>query len=426
MAARAPPASIGCAMIALARVALVVVALVIADDAFVQPEPGTSAGDHLVSGLVPLALALALAWALPRIPVVPRGLLAIVAGALALTAGVADGIVAIAFGGPSGDDVVATAGALAGAALVVAGVAMLWRGRRRDGRRWARRAGLAVGCLVVAYLVVLPVAFAIVATHQPRRTVAARDLGRPYERITLTTADGLRLHGWYVPSRNRAAVITYPGRRGVVPAARMLAQHGYGVLLMDARGTGQSEGDPNAFGWHGERDVRAALGWLEHRADVDRARIGGLGLSVGGEVLLQTAARTDALRAVVSEGAGRRSMAEQLDWPGIPAWQRWISPMLVQTGATAVLAPASPPPGLTGLARDLPPSRVLLIRALDGNPDEVLNRVYAPAAGATLWEVADGGHTGALRAHPAEYERRVIGFFDAALRPAPSSGMLRQ
>jgi fermentation-respiration switch protein FrsA (DUF1100 family) len=366
---------------------------------------------------VPAALALMLAWALPRIPAVPRGLVAVAAGALAVTAGAADGVAAIIAGGPSGDDLVATAGALAGAVLIAAGVATLWRGRRREGQRWPRRAAITVGCLVVAYLVVLPVGFAIVATHQPRRSVQARDLGRPYERVTLQTPDGLRLRGWYVPSRNRAAVIAFPGRRGPVPAARMLAQHDYGVLLLDARGTGESEGDPNAFGWHGERDVRAALAWLARRADVDRDRIGGLGLSVGGETLLQTAARTGALRAVVSEGAGRRSMAEQLDWPGIPAWRRWISPMLVQTGATAVLADASPPPGLSDLARDIPPRPVLLIRGLDGNEDEVLNRVYARAADATLWEVAGSGHTGAQRARPAEYERRVVGFFDAALRP---------
>ena len=43
----------------MARVALGLIALHVVDDAFLQPEPGTSASDHLVSGLVPLAL---LAW----------------------------------------------------------------------------------------------------------------------------------------------------------------------------------------------------------------------------------------------------------------------------------------------------------------------------------------------------------------------------
>jgi len=46
---------------ALARTALVVVALGVADDAFVHREPGTAIGDHLASGLVPAAVAVALA-----------------------------------------------------------------------------------------------------------------------------------------------------------------------------------------------------------------------------------------------------------------------------------------------------------------------------------------------------------------------------
>ena len=46
-------------------VAVAVIAVHVLDDSFLQPEPGTSAGDHLVSGLVPLA-ALAIAAAVTR------------------------------------------------------------------------------------------------------------------------------------------------------------------------------------------------------------------------------------------------------------------------------------------------------------------------------------------------------------------------
>jgi hypothetical protein len=42
--------------VALARLAIGVVAIHVADDNFLQPQPGTSAGDHLVSGLVPIAV----------------------------------------------------------------------------------------------------------------------------------------------------------------------------------------------------------------------------------------------------------------------------------------------------------------------------------------------------------------------------------
>jgi alpha/beta superfamily hydrolase len=76
-------------------------------------------------------------------------------------------------------------------------------------------------------------------------------------------------------------VIVFPagGRSGQQEHVRILARHGYGVLIFDPRGTGESEGDP--YRWGGERDVKAALNYLRGRPDVDPQRIGGLGLSLG-------------------------------------------------------------------------------------------------------------------------------------------------
>ena len=159
------------------------------------------------------------------------------------------------------------------------------------------------------------------------------------------------------------------------------------------------------------------MAFLRRRAEVDDDRIGGLGLSVGGELMLQTAAHHPSLRAVVSEGAGVRSLAEHLHTPGLGRVQRWFSNWVVQTAALAVLSDAAPPDDLVDLAGAISPRPVLLIQAERGNGGEELNPVYRSAAGAnaTLWR-AEGGHTGARAGRPAEYERRVIRFFDDALR----------
>ena len=125
----------------------------------------------------------------------------------------------------------------------------------------------------------------------------------PYERVTVTTSDSLKLTGSYVPSKNRAAVILFPGATRS-DEARMLIRHGYGVLLLDPRGQGGSEGD--TVRWAGDRDLLAAVDYLRTRADVDPDRIGGFGFSVGGEILLEAAAKSTGLKAVVSEGAGIR------------------------------------------------------------------------------------------------------------------------
>ena len=59
------------------------IALQVLDDSFLQPSPGTSAGDHLVSGLVPLAVLALAAWTYPRVRGGRRGAMALVFGAFA-------------------------------------------------------------------------------------------------------------------------------------------------------------------------------------------------------------------------------------------------------------------------------------------------------------------------------------------------------
>src|SRR2546430_16306187 len=74
----------------LAAVAVVAIALHVLDDNFVQPEAGTSAADHLVSGLVSLAALLTFATAYPRLRAGLRATIAIPLGVLGIVAGVGE------------------------------------------------------------------------------------------------------------------------------------------------------------------------------------------------------------------------------------------------------------------------------------------------------------------------------------------------
>jgi fermentation-respiration switch protein FrsA (DUF1100 family) len=387
------------------RIAFAVISVAVLDDAFVHLEPGTSIADHLASGLIPITVAVVLAVVYPRLRPGLRGLTGLVCGTLAIVAGIVD---------------TALLSAAAGAALFAVGAIVLWQSRRLDERplrRYGRRGLVGVVGLIGVYLVVLPLAFALVANHKVRSPVSVVDLGRTAQRVQLTTRDGLALVAWYVPSRNRAAVIVFPGHEGPVPHARMLVRHGYGALMVDRRGEGASEGDYNARGWGGELDLEAAIDFLSRTKGVDPQRIGGLGLSVGGELLLQTAAQDQRLRAVVSEGAGEQSLNDQMQIPDVPKALRWLSPMTVETAAGVVLANRWPPSGLAGVVPRIAPRPVLLISGGSGNADEELNAVYRAAGGPTVtqWEIPQASHTGGLAAEPREYERRVVGFFDAAL-----------
>lgn len=135
-------------------------------------------------------------------------------------------------------------------------------------------------------------------------------------------------------------------------------------------------------------------------------------------MLLETAARNPRLRAVVSEGAGIRSLREELLYgarstPALPA-------RAVQTAALAVLSGTAPPPALDDLIAKISPRPVFLIYAEHGAGGEELNTTYYHAAGKPkqLWRVPGAGHTGGYDAAPRLYEQRVTAFFDRSLLAA--------
>ena len=394
--------------------AMTIIALHVAVDSFIAPEPGTGAADHLLRGFVSLALLALAAVVYPSLSAGKRAALAGVFGALALEGAV----LAIADAravGARGEDWTGFLLVPVGVVLLVQAGTLLWRSRKPGRLRWLRRAGIAVGTILIAYWLVVPVGIAILATHRPRADVQSADLGMPYEEVTLRTSDSLELAAWYVPSRNGAAVISYPTRQGKLPQARMLVRHGYGVLLLDARGYDGSEGDPNLFGWDDAKDIDAAVAWLQSRSDVKDDRIGGIGFSVGGEMMLQAAASNTGLRAVVSEGAGVRSVREDLlrgprGWFALPE-------AAVQSAALAVMSGTAPPPALDNLVARIGPRPLFLIYAGRGGGGEELNPDYFEAASEpkTLWKIGEAGHVGGFDARPREYEERVIGFFDRAL-----------
>jgi fermentation-respiration switch protein FrsA (DUF1100 family) len=374
--------------------------------------------DHW-SVLVLAAAVVAVAVVYPRMPSSVRAVLGFVFVPLAGALG-AMHVMDASWNGAHGSDFTGFLLIPATAAFAVAAVlAVLSRPRARSWPwrvgRWALTAVIAI--LLLAF-VSLPIAVGVAQTRKPGQSIPESAFPIPHETVTLHTRDGLALSGWYVPSRNGAAIVVVHGgggdRRGSRRHAAMLARHGYGVLLYDARGRGESEGSPNAQGWTWQADVSAALDFLSHRKDVDSGRIGGLGLSTGADVLLEAAAKDPRLKAVVLDGSTSRSLADVSHLKtsdaitGIPYWA-------VAYGATAALDQSLPGEPLVDLAGQIAPKPALFIASNElGEP--VVNRKYAAAYGhpGALWRV-DAGHTRGLAEHPRQYEQRVIRFFHRSL-----------
>jgi uncharacterized protein len=402
----------------LAVASIGLVGLHVADDNFLQPEPGMSAVDHLPGGLALLALVAAGAWAYPRVRAGARAAIALLLGFLGVLAGT-EAVYYTVADAPSGDDFTGFLSLLAGFVLLGIGIRTLWRSRRTDDsrrRRYLRRGLISVGVLALTANVLFPVSIAYVVTHTARAVVPTPNLGAAHEDVSFTTSDGLRLEGWFVPSRNGATVIAFPGRSGPQKHARMLVANGYGVLLFDRRGEGASEGDPNTFGWVGDRDLHAATAYLRSRPDVDPDRIGGIGLSVGGEMLIHAAAHSDAFKAIVSEGASGQSIRDQfVNTSTLDA----ILGYSAVTAATALFTSTMPPPTLKSEVAKLAPTAAYFVYGENGQggSEEKPNKLLYSSAHAPkeIWEVPNGQHIAGITTEPAEYERRVIGFFDSAL-----------
>ena len=403
----------------LTLTALGIVGLHIVDDNFLQPEPGTSPGDHLASGLIPVAVLAGIAAVYPRLHAAVRAVAAMTLGALAVIVGVPSAYYLLD-GSASGDNFTGLLAIAAGVGLLFIGPATLWRARHTGGsrrRRYLRRALIVVAAPFLAWaivwFIVFPIGFAYIYVHTGRGPVTP-DLGVPYERVTVVTADSLELAASYVPSRNRAAIVLFPGATRS-QQARMLIRHGYGVLLIDPRGQGSSEGD--TVRWAGDRDLLAAAEYLRKRPDVDPKRIGGMGFSIGGEILIEAAAQSTAFKAIVAEGAGSRVGDEDVRGPA----RLLAEPNLaLMTAALSVFSNHGPPPPIEGRIARIAPRSVFLIHADPGlGGENTRGPIYYAAAGEpkAIWKVPGSNHTGGLDARPAEYERRVSDFFDRALLP---------
>ena len=310
----------------------------------------------------------------------------------------------------------------AGVALIAIAGALLFRATRG----WARLIVVPWFVAVVVGAYGHSIALAAVYPPHPLSSVAA-----PFGaiRVDMTTADGVRLSGWYLPSRNGAAVVLRHGAGSTaadtMAHAQILHDSGYGVLATDARGHGDSGGQGMDLGWYGELDIRAAIDSLAERAEVDPRRVGVVGLSMGGEEAIGAAGVDDRVRAVVAEGATGRTAADKA-WLADEYGAAGVLQGVLDTityGIVDTLTPAEPPPTLGESVRDSTPTPLLLIAAGDV-PDEgsVAARLAAvDPARVQVWVVPGAGHVSALRTAPADWRTRVVGFLNGALAEGGAS-----
>lgn len=230
-----------------------------------------------------------------------------------------------------------------------------------------------------------------------------------YRDVTLTTADGLELSAWFVPAiststtpTDTATIILAHGllerKESMKHLVPWLHEAGYNVMLLDFRGHGQSDLQPTTVGREETMDLQAALDWLDTEGVGDR--VGGLGMSMGAVVLVNTAAQDDRLDALVLDSmfAEWEDTDFAKDYRLPPDW----------------LVPDVPNP------EELLPNIHVPVLVIHGTADILTetghaDRVYAAANEPKQLWINDSGHAWSSMTYPEVYRQKVLDFFDRAL-----------
>ena len=147
---------------------------------------------------------------------------------------------------------------------------------------------------------------------QPQQTqyMTPDKIGLVYEDVFFRSADGLKLHGWWLPAKGQAkgTVLFFHGNAENISthigSVYWLPAQNYNVFLPDYRGYGNSEGVPTLAGV--QDDLNSAMKYLLQRKDIDTERIVILAQSLGGALAIYNVAHSPyraKIKALISESA---------------------------------------------------------------------------------------------------------------------------
>ena len=250
--------------------------------------------------------------------------------------------------------------------------------------------------------------------HPIDHNIAVQALG-PVEDVDVEL-DGFRLKGVYAPSKNSAAVVLCHGsagdRNGLLAEARALHEVGFGVLLFDFPGHGESGGSVH---WSSSevRAVRRLLDFLATRSDVDARRVGVLGFSMGGYITILAGAEDQRLAAVAAVAAPSDAREHTLLEHKRFTWIGQQAALLALKHNGVQLEP-TPRQQIASIA---PRSLLLVGSEVDGVvPSGMVRELYAAAHEPKQLVMVEGARHGDYAAVPgSRYLEMLVQFFERTL-----------
>jgi len=245
-----------------------------------------------------------------------------------------------------------------------------------------------------------------------------------YEEVLIEAGDGITMAGWFVPPEQTPGptIVLLHGagrdRLGTKWHASELIQVGYGVLLYDQRALGESTGDRVYMGWKEGYDLLQVLDYLETRPEVDSSRIGVVGLSGGAHIAINAVYyQPDGIQAMWLDGIQAQRIK---DFPA-PAsfgerFARVVNAMILKMSEFHFKMKA--PPAFVDILGEIDQVRMVFVAGGLNDFEKRVNQGYAGITGdnAEFWLIEDAWHLGGYQTHPEEYRRRMLDFFNNALK----------
>lgn len=239
---------------------------------------------------------------------------------------------------------------------------------------------------------------------------------------TITSEDGLKLHAIYLPASEPTTknVIMAHGYMGnaetMANYAKMYHDWGYNVLVPDARGHGESEGDYIGFGWPERKDYVQWIDKVIAKNGTD-AQITLFGISMGGATVMMTSGESlpANVKAIV-EDCGYSTVDEELSYqlnelfhlPAFPLVP--VTSLITKIRAGYFFGEAS---SVAQLAKNKVP--ILFIHGEEDTfvPYRMLDEVYqATTAPKEKYVVKGAEHAEAYNEDPEAYRQTVHQFLE--------------
>jgi pimeloyl-ACP methyl ester carboxylesterase len=256
------------------------------------------------------------------------------------------------------------------------------------------------------------------------------DYGLDAEDIRIPGPRG-ELAAWYIPARNGSTLICCHGihdnrSQWVEQVAQLHLRRGYGALLFDFGGHGQSDPSLVTYGARETDDVAAVIEYLYRRGDVDMQRLGIMGYSLGAITAVLAMAQRPELRCLVIE-SGFADVERDLiklfsRFTGLPGFP--LAHLVVYWGEKIARVRLSEIRPVQVLHQIAPRAVFVIADLLDQVADEPHDgrALYASAHDPKrYWLVEDTGHVQAFFEHPSEWIERVGVFLDKYLAAAGQS-----